>query len=90
MSSAVITYYKYCTCGAPLSLWQYDMETSDQTSISKIDDIGFTKMCCRMRLLSRPMPYVTDYMADMRVIEDRNGTFTRERGYVVDINVPLP
>lgn len=90
MSSAVITFYRNCTCGTPLSLWQYEMETSEQSDISKIDDLGFKKMCCRMRLLSRPMPYVTDYMADMKVVEDRSGKITRERGYVVKVTSPLP
>jgi hypothetical protein len=90
MTSAVITLFKRCTCGEPLSLWQYDMETSGRSDTDMLNEFGFKKMCCLMRARSRPMLYVTDYMADARVIENNNGNIVRERGYVVEVTKPLP
>ena len=90
MTSAVITYYKHCSCDEHLSLWQYNIEDSEKSVVDSVDDLGFSKMCCRMRILTAPMPFVIDYMADMRVFEKKNGNMVRERGYVVTSDVPLP
>lgn len=93
MTSAIAVIPRRCSCNMPLSIWQYQIEeraASGENKLSIINDIGFEKMCCRKNLLLLSTPYVVDNMADMLVVEDRNGKIKRSRGWNAKANNPLP
>ena len=93
MTSVINELFDHCpSCDRPLAMYQFYMEERLRNGadlMSLIDEIGITCMGCRMHIITKPMMPVMDYMRDSMVIINEKQTI-RERGFVVEPNVPLP
>jgi DNA-directed RNA polymerase subunit N (RpoN/RPB10) len=75
MAARIRCTNKICTCGAKLAKYQGVIELrieKGENPIKILDDMKFTKMCCRSNLLNPPTFPIIDTNAGRLTFEDRS------------------